>query len=84
MNVMVPMSYRMTYMKLVTGGVKHHLCTVDGVGESITLCGCVLTRSHNWKRIRGLEGDECAECAELAFGGDKPVLEARAPAVRTL
>ena len=75
---MVAMSYGMNYMKLVTGGVKHHLCMVDQAGgESLTLCGCVLTRSHNWKRIRGLEGDECAECAELAFGGDKPVLAAQ-------
>jgi hypothetical protein len=62
----------MTYMKLVTGGVKHHLCLMDQAGgESLTLCGCVLTRIHNWKRIRGLEGDECVECAELAFGGHK-------------
>jgi hypothetical protein len=71
---MVAMSYRMNYMKLVTGGVKHHLCMVDQAGgESLTLCGCVLTRSHNWKRIRGLEGDECVECAKVAFGGHKHV-----------
>jgi hypothetical protein len=64
----------MTYMKLVTGGVKPHLCLVDQPGgESLTLCGCILTRIHNWKRIGGLEGDECMECAELAFGGHKPV-----------
>jgi hypothetical protein len=68
----------MTYTKLVTGGVKHHLCVVDQPGgESLTLCGCVLTRAHSWKRIRGLEGDECVECAELAFGGDKPLLAAQ-------
>ena len=72
----------MTYMKLVTGGVKHHLSVADQpAGESITLCGCVLTRPHSWKRIRGLEGDECAHCAELAFGGRVAVsapLESRA------
>jgi hypothetical protein len=61
-------------MKLVTGGVKHHLSVVDqSPGESITLCGCVVTRPHSWKRIRGLEGDECEHCAELAFGGSAAV-----------
>ena len=61
----------MTYMKLVTGGVKHHLTVADQPSaECITLCGCAVTRSHSWKRIRGLEGDECEHCAELAFGGN--------------
>jgi hypothetical protein len=62
-------------MKLITGGVKHHLCAADQPpGESITtLCGCVLTRTHSWKRIRGLEGDECAHCSDLAFGGSAAI-----------
>ena len=60
----------MTYMKLVTAGVKHHLVIADQpAGESITLCGCVVTRPHSLKRINGLEGDECQHCADLAFGG---------------
>jgi len=62
------------YMKLVTGGVKHHLCVVDQLSiDSSTLCGCVVTRPHSWKRVRGLEGDECPLCAALAFGGKAPV-----------
>jgi hypothetical protein len=28
-----------------------------------------VTRSHSWKLIGALEGDECHHCAELAFGG---------------
>ena len=49
----------MNYMKLVTGGVKHHLCVADQPnGESNPLCGCVVTRLHSWKRVRGLDGDE--------------------------
>ena len=60
----------MTYMKLITGGVKRHLFVADQPpGESLTLCGCVLTRAHSWKRINRLEGDECVHCAERAFGG---------------
>jgi hypothetical protein len=60
----------MTYMKLVTGGVKHHLAGANQPSvESITLCGCVVTRWHSWKLIGALEGDECQHCAELAFGG---------------
>lgn len=59
----------MTYMKLVTGGVKHHLAVADQPStESTTLCGCTITRAHSWKRIGTLEGDECKRCAELAFG----------------
>jgi hypothetical protein len=58
----------MTYMKLVTGGVKHHLAVADcPPGESMTLCGCLVTQPHSWKLIGGLEGDECEQCAELAF-----------------
>lgn len=60
----------MTYLKLVTAGVNHHLVVADQpAGESITLCGCVVTRPHHLKRISGLEGDECQRCVELAFGG---------------
>jgi hypothetical protein len=60
----------MNYMKLVTGGVKHHLCVADQAGgDCNTLCGCVVTRQHSWKRVRVLEGDECPVCAALAFGG---------------
>jgi len=59
----------MTYMKLVTGGVKHHLAVADQSSVETTLCGCTVTQAHSWKRITGLEGDECEECAELAFGG---------------
>ena len=64
----------MNYMKLVTRGVKHHLCVADQPnGDSSTLCGCVVTRLHSWKRVRGLEGDECPVCAALAFGGGPTV-----------
>jgi hypothetical protein len=57
-------------MKLVTGGVKQHLRVADQAdGDSETLCGCAVTRSHSWKRISRLEGDECPMCAALAFGG---------------
>jgi len=59
----------MTYMKLVTAGVKQHLTVADQPSVESTLCGCTVTRAHNWKRITGLEGDECEVCAKLAFGG---------------
>ena len=60
----------MSYLKLVTGGVKHHLCAEDQADGGVsTLCGCVVTRLHSWKLVRGLEGDECPVCAALAFGG---------------
>jgi len=60
----------MTYMKLVTRGVKRHLAAADQPpGEFITLCGCVVTQPHSWTRISRLEGDECPHCAKLAFGG---------------
>jgi hypothetical protein len=57
------------YMKIVTGDAAvRHLCLVDQFPfESGTLCGCAVTRSHSWKRISSLEGDECPQCAELAF-----------------
>ena len=60
-----------TYMKLVTAGVKHHLAVADqgAAGDADTLCGCLVTRPHHWKRVAVLEGDECPQCATLAFGG---------------
>lgn len=58
----------MAYMKLITAGVKRHLFRADQESaESTTLCGCVVTRTHSWKRISSLEGDECPRCAQLAF-----------------
>ncbi|MDP9115395.1 MAG: hypothetical protein M3O20_17165 [Acidobacteriota bacterium] len=60
----------MSCMKLVTAGVKHHLCRAEQPGGELnTLCGCVVTRLHSWKRVGGIEGDECPVCAALAFGG---------------
>ncbi len=60
----------MVYMKLITAGVRRHLAVADRPSvESSTLCGCTVTQSLSWKRISGLEGDECEHCAELAFGG---------------
>ena len=62
----------MTYMKLVTVGVKHHLAAAEQpLADSITLCGCVVTQRHSWRRVMGLEGDECPHCAALAFGGSE-------------
>ena len=59
-----------TYLKLVTGGVKHHLCVAGQAStEAVTLCGCVVTRAQSWKEVKSLEGDECPHCADLAFGG---------------
>jgi hypothetical protein len=59
-----------TYLKLVTGGVKHHLCVAGQAStDSMTLCGCVVTRAQSWKQVKSLEGDECPQCADLAFGG---------------
>jgi hypothetical protein len=72
----------MTYMKLVTEGMKHHLSsTYQSSGNSQTLCGCVVTRPHSWKQIRSLEGDECEQCASLAFRGNAVVSD-RASAQR--
>ena len=62
----------MTYMKLITGGVKRHLALADQPSTDSTLCGCTVTGAHNWTRITGLEGDECPQCAERAFGVDAP------------
>jgi hypothetical protein len=42
----------------------------QSAGDSLTLCGCVVTRAHSWKQIRSLEGDECEQCASLAFRGN--------------
>jgi len=58
------------YMKIVSEGMTHHLCVIDQVSyESKTLCGRTLIENHSWKRIRSLEGDECPQCAMLAFSG---------------
>ena len=58
------------YMKIVTEGTVRHLCVIDHTADdSMTLCGRTVTQVHSWKLIRGLEGDECIECAERAFGG---------------
>ena len=55
-------------MKIVTQGVPHHLCVMDSVSyESKAVCGIILTGDHIWKGIRALEGDECPQCAKLAF-----------------
>jgi hypothetical protein len=59
------------YMKIVSEGVTHHLCLIDGSSiEAKTLCGRTVTQNHSWKRISALEGDECPQCAELAFDGN--------------
>jgi hypothetical protein len=60
----------MTYMKLITGGVKRHLALADQPSTDSTLCGCSITGAHSWARIQRLEGDECPLCAERAFGVD--------------
>ena len=58
------------YMKIVTEGTVHHLCVMNhSADDSMTLCGRTVTQNHSWKLIRCLEGDECLECAELAFSG---------------
>ena len=58
------------YMKIVTEGTVRHLCAIHGpADDSTTLCGQTVTQDHSWKLIRSLEGDECLECAERAFGG---------------
>jgi len=73
----------MTYMKLVTKGMKRHLATTYlSSGDSLTLCGCVVTLPHSWKQIRSLEGDECERCAALAFSENAPIASDRAPAAR--
>jgi len=58
------------YMKIVTDEAVHHLCLIDGfTTDPRTLCGCTITQLQSWKRIASLEGDECTECAALAFSG---------------
>jgi hypothetical protein len=57
-------------MKIVTEGVTRHLCSIgESSDEAKTLCGRTVTQNHSWKLIRALEGDECPQCAELAFNG---------------
>jgi hypothetical protein len=73
----------MTYMKLVTKGMKRHLSAAYySSGDSLTLCGCVVTRPHSWKQIRTLEGDECERCAALAFRSNAAIMSGRVPAPR--
>ena len=58
------------YMKIVTEGTVRHLCVLHQTDDdSKTLCGRTVTQDNSWKLIRSLEGDECLECADLAFGG---------------
>jgi hypothetical protein len=48
----------------------------------LTLCGCVVTRPQSWKQISTLEGDECEQCASLAFRGDAAKKSGRVSAPR--
>jgi hypothetical protein len=60
----------MKYMKVNTEDGKHHLAVADEFStESITLCGCVVTRAQGWTWVWALDGDECERCAKIAFGG---------------
>jgi len=57
-------------MKIVTEVAVRHLCALDQFSnDAKTLCGRTITQSQSWKRISSLEGDECPQCADLAFGG---------------
>jgi hypothetical protein len=62
----------MTYMKITAHGSKRHLMKEDQLEQGTTLCGCVVTRVLGWRRISGLEGDECEKCADLSFGTSPP------------
>jgi len=60
------------YMKIVTEGVPRHLYVMNSFSyEAKTVCGLILTEYHSWKRIRAPEGDECKQCAALAFNGHR-------------
>ena len=73
----------MTYMKLVTEGMKHHLsANYQSSSDSLTLCGCIVTRPHSWKQISSLEGDECEQCASIAFRGKAAMTSNRPSASR--
>ena len=73
----------MTYMKLITKGTKYHLsANYQSSSDSLTLCGCVVTRPQSWKQISTLEGDECEQCASLAFRGDAAKKCGRVPVPR--
>lgn len=64
----------MTYIKLGTGGAKHHLAKMDqSMVEFLTLCGRAVTGRHSWTLLQALEGDECEACAQVAFGGGRLV-----------
>jgi hypothetical protein len=59
-------------MKIIAEGMMRHLCLKDQtLGDLTTLCGCTITQSQSWKRVRSVEGDEYPQCAELAFGGQR-------------
>ena len=61
----------MVYMRIVTENAIRHLCVLDQFSnDAKTICGRVVTQSQSWKQIGSLEGDECSQCAELAFGGE--------------
>jgi hypothetical protein len=60
------------YMKIVTENAVRHLCALaDFSADTKTLCGCAVTQLQSWKRVKTLEGDECARCADLAFDGSR-------------
>jgi hypothetical protein len=60
-------------MKIVTADAVRHLCLLDQFSnDTKTLCGRTVTQSQSWKLIGSLEGDECGQCADLAFGGGPP------------
>ena len=71
----------MRYMKLITGGVRHHLARTDQPpAELLTLCGCAVTGPHSWTQLGALTGDECENCAQIAFGGSAGRTASRKPA----
>jgi hypothetical protein len=73
----------MTYMKLVTKGMKRHLSAAYySSSDCLTLCGCAVTRPQSWKQISTLEGDECERFASLAFRGNTAITPGRTPVPR--
>ena len=64
-------------MKIVTADAVRHLCVLDQFSNDMeTLCGCTVTQLQSWKRITSLEGDECGQCADVAFDGKPQSSEA--------
>jgi len=58
----------MTYIKMLSAGVKKHLIAEDQrFDEVTTLCGCTVTRPGSCKVVTALEGDECEKCASVSF-----------------